>query len=199
MRGRLVARASSDARLWFERRFRVDTRALAALRIALGTILLLDVLLRARHLAAFYTDAGVLPTSTLRAVVGTPALLSVHALSGSVWLQVCLFLAAGLAALDDDEHVTKSVETAQWAREYLHEHLDARTWESGGNFVLCEVGDASAVADACQHRGVIVRDCSSFGLPECIRVTCGTRPETERAVETINEVLTEVDEACASP
>ncbi|QGA83290.1 HTTM domain-containing protein [Halomicrobium sp. LC1Hm] len=99
MSGRLVARASSDARQWFEQRFRVDTRALAALRIALGTILLLDVLLRARHLVAFYTDAGVLPTSTLRAVVGTPALLSVHALSGSVWLQICLFFAAGLAAL----------------------------------------------------------------------------------------------------
>jgi len=108
-------------------------------------------------------------------------------------------LAAGLAALDDEEHVTKTVESAQWAREYLHEHLDARTWESGGNFVLCEVGDASAVADACQHRGVIVRDCSNFGLPECIRVSCGTRAETERAVETINEVLAEVGDACASP
>ena len=104
-------------------------------------------------------------------------------------------LAAGLAALDDETHVEKSVESARWAREYMYEHVDARTWESGGNFVLCEVGDAAAVADACQRRGVIVRDCSSFGLPECIRVTCGTREETKRAVETINEVLAEVSAA----
>ncbi|MEF8853531.1 MAG: histidinol-phosphate transaminase [Haloarculaceae archaeon] len=104
-------------------------------------------------------------------------------------------LAAGLAALDDDEHVEKTVETARWAREYMYDRLEARTWESGGNFVLCEVGDASAVAEACQHRGVIVRDCSSFGLPGCVRVTCGTREETKRAVETINEVLAEVSTA----
>jgi histidinol-phosphate aminotransferase len=74
----------------------------------------------------------------------------------------------------------------------MYDHLDAPTWESGGNFVLAEVGDASAVADACQRAGVIVRDCSSFGLPECIRITCGTREETRTAVEAINEVLAEV-------
>ncbi len=104
-------------------------------------------------------------------------------------------LAAGLAALDDDDHVEKTVDAVRWAREYMYERLDARSWESGGNFVLCEVDDASAVAAACQHRGVIVRDCSSFGLPDCVRVTCGTREETKRAVETLNEVLVAVSGA----
>jgi len=102
---------------------------------------------------------------------------------------------AGLAALDDDNHVEKTVETARWAREYMHDNLDAHTWESGGNFVLVEVGDASAVADASKREGVIVRDCSSFDLPECIRISCGTRAETERAVETINAIIAEVPEA----
>ena len=104
-------------------------------------------------------------------------------------------LRAGLAALDDEDHVGRTVEAVEWSREYLRDELDARTFESGGNFVLAEVGDATAVAEATQRRGVIVRDCSSFGLPECIRVTCGTREETERAVETINEVLAEVSVA----
>jgi histidinol-phosphate aminotransferase len=110
---------------------------------------------------------------------------------------------AGLAALDDEAFVEEVVQTARWAREHFHEHLDAPTWESGGNFVLADVGavpttdgeDAgSAVAAASQRRGVIVRDCSSFGLPDCIRVTTGTREETERAVETLNAVLAEVPE-----
>jgi len=96
---------------------------------------------------------------------------------------------AGLAALDDDDHARKTVETAAWAREYVSENLDAPTWESHGNFVLAEVGDASAVADELQRRGVIVRDCTSFGLPECVRITCGTEAETERAVAELNEVL----------
>jgi len=96
---------------------------------------------------------------------------------------------AGLAALEDDEHVARTVETAERAREYIYETLEARTWESGGNFVLAEVGDAAAVSDALEARGVIVRDCTSFGLPGCIRITCGTEEETERAVAAANEVL----------
>ena len=96
---------------------------------------------------------------------------------------------AGLAALTDRAHVKRTVETATWAREFIATELDAHTYESAGNFVLADVGDATTVARTAQREGVIVRDCSSFGLPECIRITCGTREETERAVRVINEVL----------
>ncbi|MFC5366615.1 histidinol-phosphate transaminase [Salinirubrum litoreum] len=102
---------------------------------------------------------------------------------------------AALAALDDDDHVEQTVETARWAREFIRAELDAPTWESAGNFVLAEVGDAEAVAEASQRAGVIVRDCSSFGLPQCIRISCGTRAETRYAVETLNEVLADLDAA----
>jgi histidinol-phosphate aminotransferase len=96
---------------------------------------------------------------------------------------------AGQAALTDDEHLERTVETVRWSREYMHEHLDASTWPSGGNFVLAEVGDAEAVCDAAQHEGVIVRNCASFGLPACIRISCGTREATRRAVDVLNEVI----------
>lgn len=100
-------------------------------------------------------------------------------------------LRAAMAALDDDDHVEKSVESAEWARDYIREELDAPTYPSEANFVLCEVGDGSAVAEAAQEEGVIIRDCSSFGLPSCVRVSCGTEAETRRAVETLNEILGE--------
>jgi histidinol-phosphate aminotransferase len=100
---------------------------------------------------------------------------------------------AALAALDDEAYVETSVETARWARRYYHDELDAPTWPSGGNFVLAEVGDATAVAEAAKRRGIIVRDTSSFGLPECVRVSCGTREETKRAVEVLNDVLADVE------
>jgi len=96
---------------------------------------------------------------------------------------------AGLAAIEDDAHVDRTVETAEWAREYMYDHLDAPTWESRGNFVLAEVGDATAVSGALEARGVIVRDCTSFGLPDCIRITCGTEADTKRAVAETNDVL----------
>ncbi|MFC6904489.1 histidinol-phosphate transaminase [Halalkalicoccus tibetensis] len=98
---------------------------------------------------------------------------------------------AGLAALGDAEHVERSVAVARDSRQFMYERLDARTWESAGNFVLAEVGDASGVAEQLQERGVIVRDCTSFGLPECIRITCGTDEETRKAVTECNELLRE--------
>jgi len=84
---------------WVRRRIAVDTRALAALRIALGTLLIVDLTLRARSLTAFYTDAGVLPRSVLAAARPGYHLLSLHTLSGSVWIQALLFVLAGGAAL----------------------------------------------------------------------------------------------------
>ena len=100
-------------------------------------------------------------------------------------------LRAGLAALDDDEHVERTVETTRWSRSYMHEHLDAPTWPSGGNFVLADVGDGGAVFEAAKERGVIVRDTTSFGLPGCVRISAGTREDTRRAVEVLEEVLAE--------
>jgi histidinol-phosphate aminotransferase len=96
---------------------------------------------------------------------------------------------AGLAALGDDDHVERTVETAEWAREYMYEHLACHTFESAGNFVLCAVGDGTAVAEGAREAGIIVRDTSSFGLPGCIRITCGTREETRRAVSVVSDLL----------
>ncbi|MFB6191964.1 MAG: histidinol-phosphate transaminase [Haloarculaceae archaeon] len=100
---------------------------------------------------------------------------------------------AALAALDDEAHVERSVEGARWAREYMRAELDARVWPSAGNFVLAAVGDGTAVAGAAEREGVLVRDTSSFGLPGCIRITCGTETETRTAVETLNDVLADRD------
>jgi histidinol-phosphate aminotransferase len=96
---------------------------------------------------------------------------------------------AGLAAMGDHDHVAESVETARWSREYLREHVDAPVLPSAGNFVLVRVGDGSAVYEKLKRRGVIVRDTSSYGLPEWVRVTCGTREETRTAASELNEVL----------
>jgi len=136
---------------------------------------------KAYGLAGMRLGYGLVPTEWAEAYdrVNTPFAVST------------LACRAGLAALDDDGHLETTVETVRWARAYIHEHLEARTWESGGNFVLADVGDAEAVAAASQEAGVIIRDCSSFGLPDCVRISCGTRDATRTAVETLNGVLAE--------
>lgn len=100
---------------------------------------------------------------------------------------------AGLGAIEDEEHVVRTVETTHESREYMRENIDAHVWKSEGNFVLVDVGDASTVAETMQEQGIIVRDCSSFGLPGCIRITCGTETETEQAVETLNDALIDLE------
>lgn len=96
---------------------------------------------------------------------------------------------AGLAALTDQDHVDRSIELARWARNYYQDNLQVPTWESQGNFVLADVDDATRVTNALEERGVIVRDCSSFGLPSCIRITCGTKETTRQATSAINSVV----------
>jgi len=98
--GATVTRTSpSRLRQWLERRLTVDTRALAAVRVVLGTILLVDLVRRARHLATFYTDSGVLPRSLWRTAFGSYQYLSLHGLLGSVASQSLLFVLGGVAAV----------------------------------------------------------------------------------------------------
>lgn len=85
--------------------FAIDLRSLAALRIALGLILLIDLTARATNLSAHYTDAGVFPRSArieldaAEAAAGRGYHWSLHMLSGDRWAQAALFAAAGWFAL----------------------------------------------------------------------------------------------------
>lgn len=79
-------------------RFGIDTRALATMRIAAGILLLVDLFYRSFNLVAFYTDQGAFPRESLLAMRPYFHHLSLHALSGDLWLQVVLFLAAAIAA-----------------------------------------------------------------------------------------------------
>ena len=109
-------------------------------------------------------------------------------------------LAAARAALADDDHVERSVESARWSRDHYHEQLPVPTVESAANLVLAYVGPTSdgepggaAVAREARERGVIVRDPASFGLPNCVRVSCGTREESRAAVDVLTEACAAAD------
>ncbi len=78
--------------------FRIDLRSLAALRIALGALILLDLVLRSRDLTAHYTDAGLMPRDLLLDRVPHARWLSVHFLSGHSDWQALLFAVAGFFA-----------------------------------------------------------------------------------------------------
>ena len=82
-----------------ERLFGIDLRALAAFRVVIGLIVLVDLVIRATALGAHYTDSGVLPRAFYFAYYPDSWALSLHLLSGSLWWQAALFVVAAIVAL----------------------------------------------------------------------------------------------------
>jgi len=100
--------------------------------------------------------------------------------------------AAALAALDDAEHVRRSVESNRASLKQLSEGLAAmgvRYIPSAGNFLLVDLGsEAQPVADELLKLGVIVRPMRWMGFPNAIRVTVGTRQENEKFLSALAQV-----------
>jgi len=83
----------------FRRRLAIDRRTLAAFRVALALVVLVDLARRFPDAGAFYTDGGVLPRSVLASLSPSYAAVSLHALSGALVVQLALFALAAAAAL----------------------------------------------------------------------------------------------------
>lgn len=88
--------------------------------------------------------------------------------------------AAAIAALDDEQHVTRSREHNRIERRFLETELKARNIPyvpSVTNFVLLNVPGCMQIYQAMLQHGVIVRPMKSFNNQEGIRVTIGTHEE----------------------
>ena len=97
-----------------------------------------------------------------------------------------------LAALEDQEHVRRTVENnAAGMRFYEQAFRDmGLEWiPSQGNFILVKVGQGKKVFNDMLAKGVIVRAQDGYGLPEWIRISIGTPAENARCVEVLKEVL----------
>lgn len=109
------------------------------------------------------------------------------------WSVNALAQAAGIAALDDPEHVARGREAARIGREYLRDAMRTLGLEvapSVANFLLIRVGRAAETRLALLKRhSICVRDCASFGLSEHIRVGVRTMDCNRRLVEALGQVL----------
>ena len=102
-------------------------------------------------------------------------------------------LRAGLAALEPaaQAHVAEARAVVAESRRLLNEgfaRLGYSVRPSEANFVLVEVGDGAAFRRALLPRGIVVRDCASFGLPAHVRVACKRPAEVERLLSAVAEV-----------
>lgn len=101
--------------------------------------------------------------------------------------------AAGLAALDDEEHVQRSRAVNQEGLRYLHGELDRLGMEylpTQSNFFLVRIGEkAGRVYDSLLHEGVIVRHMPGGILEQYLRITVGLPSENERLITALKMVL----------
>ena len=78
-------------------------------------------------------------------------------------------------------------------RKWLSEEIDALGLHcnpSSANFLLIECGlDVAAFCTALAHHDVLVRNCTSFGLPTCIRVAVRGREENRILIEALSACM----------
>ena len=100
--------------------------------------------------------------------------------------------AAAAAALADADYVEESrlLNEAGLAQITAGlQVLGVRYVPSHANFVLANVGDASAVNTALLRQGIIVRPVANYGLPEWLRVTVGLPEENTRFLTALTKAL----------
>jgi histidinol-phosphate aminotransferase len=101
--------------------------------------------------------------------------------------------AAAIAALDDVDHVNRSIQENAAERARLSQgliELGLRPVPSHSNFIFIDIGpDAHELSDELLHAGVIVRPLGWMGFPEAMRVSVGVREENDKLLAAMSRVL----------
>ncbi len=99
---------------------------------------------------------------------------------------------AALAALEDVDHVKRSLEVNRLGMEYLQAECNRLGLEfvpSDANFILVRVGKGQEVFKQLLSKGVIVRPMAGYQFPEHVRVTIGTMDENRKLIEALQKVM----------
>ena len=108
------------------------------------------------------------------------------------WSVNAVAQAAGVAALGCPEHIAAGREAVRQGKTLLDRELRGlglAPLPSSANFLLVKVGDGAALRRKLLLRGMCVRDCASFGLPEYVRIGVRRLEDCQRLISELREVL----------
>ncbi len=124
--------------------------------------------------------------------LGHPELIEALDRVRSVFNTSSLAQAAAIAALEDREHVARSVESNAREMKFVTGELalaGVRYTPSAGNFLLVDTGrDCEEDFIRLLHEGVIVRPMKLYGFPTSLRVTIGKHQDNETFLEALRRV-----------
>jgi histidinol-phosphate aminotransferase len=95
---------------------------------------------------------------------------------------------AGIMALDDTEYLERCNREMRKAKHYLINEfcrLGFTLIPSNTNFFLVKVGSAAEFRAVLLKHGILVRDCSSFGLAEYVRIAARTMADCQKLIAVI--------------
>ena len=106
-------------------------------------------------------------------------------------------MAAGIAAIQDDAHVSNAVMHNEKWLAWLTREIEAlglNVTPSVGNFLLIhfpkEAGRTSRDADAfLTQRGLILRRVDPYGLPDALRLTVGSEEANREVVAALRDFV----------
>ncbi|TET19243.1 MAG: histidinol-phosphate transaminase [Candidatus Cloacimonadota bacterium] len=100
---------------------------------------------------------------------------------------------AELAALEDEDHVSRTVQLIDEGKKYLSgefEKMGVFYIPSCTNFITLKPGiDVKKLFAKLQKRGIIIRPLAGYGMPDFIRVTIGTMKQNKRFIKALKEIL----------
>lgn len=130
-------------------------------------------------------------------LLGPPDLIGAVAKAQPPWSVNAMAQAAAAAALADEQYLRGTLAALAVARADLAADLariGLAPLPTQVHFFLLEVGRAALWRQRLLDRGILVRDCTSFGLPGHIRISARRPEENARLLETIDDLRLTIDD-----
>ncbi len=99
---------------------------------------------------------------------------------------------AGISLLENDAYLRESLDKTREAKQFLAgelTRLGLKVLPSDTHYFLVKVNSGTECRQALLARGIMVRDCTSFGLPQYIRISPRTYPECCKLVSVFSALL----------
>jgi len=144
-------------------------------------------LLVIRSMTKDYAMAGI----RLGYAFGHPSLIATLNKVKPPWNVSAPAQCAGLFVLNQSGYIESMRSRLSAAGGYLKSgllKLGLRPLPSRTNYFMLKVGRAEAIRRALLLKGILVRDCTSFGLPEYIRLAVRTRSQCRRLLAALGEI-----------
>ncbi|MCK4862805.1 MAG: histidinol-phosphate aminotransferase family protein [Dehalococcoidales bacterium] len=133
-----------------------------------------------------------LPGLRLGYAVARRVIIDSLRLAAPPWNVNAIAQKVAIAVLEKEEYLRQSLRQVREAKRFLVTELTGlgfKVLPSDANYFLVKMGNAAEFRRSLLKECILVRDCTSFALPEYIRIAPRTMPECERLITAIGSLI----------